>query len=120
MLRFSFTGQPGQGTKIILLPASISRFPPEKSSYADDHDTDINGVIDRKHYEVIGKNQWNMDKGTKAKNQEMYQNADFRWAPVPKPDCALVLFEVDRLTSVRSSRDFHGTGIRKPLENPGV
>jgi hypothetical protein len=77
-------------------------------------------VIDRKHYEVVGKNQWNMDQRTKAKNQEMYQNADFRWAPLPKPDCAAVLFEVKRLHSIRHPGDFDGTGIWKPTENPGV
>jgi Transmembrane secretion effector len=112
--------QPGQGTKVILLPATISRFQPEKSSNADGHHADVKCVVDRKNHEVIGKNQRNMDKCADAENQEMHYNADFRWGPSPKPDCTLVLFEVDRLTSIRSSRDFRGTGIRKLSENPGV
>jgi hypothetical protein len=77
-------------------------------------------VVDRKDHKVIGKNQWNMDKCADAQNQEMHHNADFRWAPLPNPDCTLVLFEVNTLTLIRSSRDFCRTAIRKLSENPGV
>ena len=112
--------QSRQGTKVILLPAKISRFQPEKSTDANGHDADIKCVVDRKNHEVSAKNQRNMDQCADAENQEMHKNADFRWAPLPKPDCTLVLFEVNRLNSVRSSHHFHGTGIRKLSENPGV
>jgi len=77
-------------------------------------------MVDGKNDEVVGNNQWNMDKRADAENQEMQHNADFRWAPLPKPDCTLVLFKVNTPTSIRSSRDFRRTGIRKLSENPGI
>lgn len=111
--------QPGQGTKVILLPATIPRFQPKKSSNEDGHDADIKCVVDRKNHEVIGENQRNMDKCADTENKEMHQNPDFRWAPAPKPDCTLVLFEIDTFAPIRHPRDLHGTGIRKVSKNPG-
>jgi hypothetical protein len=61
-----------------------------------------------------------MDECAYAENQEMQQNADFRWPSSPKPECPLVFFEVNRLNSLRSERDFDGAGIRKLAENPRV
>jgi hypothetical protein len=77
-------------------------------------------MVDRKNHEVVGKNEWNMDKRANAEDQEIRENAGFRWAPLPKPGCALVLFEVNRLCSIRSSRHFRWIGIRKLSENPRV
>src|SRR4029077_6232464 len=105
-----FFCQPGQRAKVVLFPTTISRFQPEKSSNADNHDADIQCMVDRKSHEVISKDQGNVDQCADAENQEMDQNADVGGAPLPKPDCALVLFEVDRLPSVRSAGQFRWAG----------
>ena len=110
--------QPGQRTEVILLPATISRFRPEKPTHADDDYADISRVIDREDDEIIDQNQWDMNECADAKNQQMDQDAYVRGAPAPKPASTLVLVKVDSSDSIRSSRDFHRTGIRKPSEYP--
>jgi hypothetical protein len=110
--------QPGQRTKVILLPATISRFRPEKPTHADDDHADINRVINREDHEIVDQNQWDMNECADAKSQQMDQDADVRRAPAPKPDSTLVLVKVDSSDSIPSSRDVHRTGIRKPSEYP--
>jgi hypothetical protein len=116
----TFPWHPGQATKIVLLPATKSRFLPKKTSSTDDHHADIEGVVDREDHEVVGQDQRNMNEGADAENQEMHHDADIRRAPSPKPEGSLVLFEIDGLKSIGRSRDFGGTGIRKLTENPGA
>jgi hypothetical protein len=50
----------------------------------------------------------------------MHQKAGVRRPPSPKPDCALVFFQVNKLELFRSSGDFFGTGVRKLSKNPGI
>jgi hypothetical protein len=77
-------------------------------------------VVDRKEHEIISKDQRDMDQGAYGENQEMHQNFDVRGAPSPKPGCAMVFFDVNRLSSSRSSHDFPGAGIRKIPKYPGA
>jgi len=118
--RTPFAGQPDQGTKVILLPAAISRFEPKKAPGVDAYDADIQPVVNRKDNEVIRQDQRDMNERSDAKKQKMHQKAGVRRPPSPKPDCALVFFEVNKLELFRSSGDFFGTGIRKLSKNPGI
>jgi hypothetical protein len=115
-----FVSKPGQGSKIIVLPAAISGFQPKKPTNADRHNADIKNVVDGKNDEVIGKDQRNMNQRANAEDHEMHHHTDFRRTPSPKPIGASILFEVNPLNSIRGSRDFRRTGIRKFSKNPGV
>jgi hypothetical protein len=112
-LRLAFAFEPGERTKVILFPATISRFQPEKSAHVNGHDADINCVVNSKKDEIVSKNQRNMDQGADSEHQEMGQNLNVRGAPSPKPGCTIIFLEVNRPSASRSLHDFLGAGIRK-------
>jgi hypothetical protein len=120
LARTPFACQPDQRTKVILLPAAVSRFEPKKAPGVDAYDADIQSVVNRKDDEVIHQDQRDMNERSDAEKQKMHQKAGVRRPPSPKPDCALVFLEVNKLELFRRSGDFFGTGIRKLSKNPGI
>ena len=77
LIRVASVFEPRERSQIILFPPAIARFEPEKSSYADSHNGDINGMVNGKKHEVIGENQRYVNQRANSKDQQMHHNTDF-------------------------------------------